>query len=681
MADESASSSRQTQLATYVKQVFDNFQTNRQEIEQKWDKNWENFKGVATDIWKSGEAKDWRSDTFIQVTKAKVMTAYAIVIDLILKGGEVPHELKLSNWQGQDIDTLPPEVKKELERRCEAVATRISGQLSAGKADRALSKNILSAAIFGETYAKITVRPYTEATWQMANPEDLTPDEVAALPEDAQVWKKIATHQKGPSWNFVPVWDVFRDLEVEDPREGHAVIHRQFRSARWLRTRMKHPLFIPSAIRRVLARQKNVTITTQGGQQIPEADTSSMSPSQRYITNRINTNMILEYWGLVDRATVEAFEEMLASEAKLEGPENVPVPEVPREVDYQAGDEIECMVMVCDGEVIRFARTTPEDRPIFRAVWEESLHEGEAFGVADNVADLQLVINGGFRALEDNNKLSGNVILGVLENRVKNLKDRIEPGMMLKLKEGVRNINEVLSAFQIPNVGASMIPMIEMCLNLADNDSLIPRISMGLSDQSRDATAYEISTQVASSTKYIGAVVRRFDEQLIEPIIGFYYDYAMQDTDFPDKVPLMIEATGFQSYHDRLLVFDQLQRMLQIFMSNPIMAVNTRVRAIQEDIAKALGQKPDLVLRSEEEAKQMMTAMNTSPIQLAQQAKAEAEAKKSSAAAMKLMQDIKASQEKVKIDRALAAQSIRNGAKANNKPEESEESAETEDSD
>jgi hypothetical protein len=190
-------------------------------------------------------------------------------------------------------------------------------------------------------------------------------------------------------------------------------------------------------------------------------------------------------------------------------------------------------------------------------------------------------------------------------------------------------------------------------VQFAETDTLVPRISQGMPSGGK-TTAYEIQQQVAASSKYIGAVVRRFDECLIEPIVSWFYNYNMRDPDNQGKGNFAVQAQGFAAYQDRLLQFDQLMKLTQIFMGNPMMAVNTNIRAIQEKMAIALDQDPSVILRTEAEAQQALQAMNTSPMQLAQQALVDAEAKLRQAQAVKTISEVRNSRDKLAIERAKA---------------------------
>lgn len=640
-------------LALTVEDLYTAWKTNREGagLDSKWNHNWEAYKGITDDQWKSDEGTGRRSSTHIQVTKARCMMAYAMIVDLVLQGGEMPFDLKLGRWQGVPDAQIPPEVRKELERRAKSTRDRIKTQFAMGHADRSLSKGILSAAIYGEAYAKITHRRFEEAGWEL---DTDNPGDVTTIPSQAQTWVKRTSSMVGPAINYVHVWDIFRDLEDPDPRQGRGFIHRQPQTPSWLRTRKSRPFFINDAIERVLAKHKGTTDPDTGVGTLATPDTSTMSPRMRSITARSKSLIVKEFWGQLPRAAVEDYER-----EQQDGNREVPTR---LELDQLEGDDVECHVMICEGEVIRFCRTERTDRPLYRLVWEEGLEEDEATGVADNVQDLQKVTNGAFRAIEDNIRQTCNTIWALYEPYIENAEDikskGMQPGTVVWLKDA-RAINEAIQQLPVADVTAPLITLVQLCMQMLDNDSLIPRTQMGVGDSSRSTTAYEVSTQIASSTKYIGAVIRRIDECWIEPIGAYFYEYAMRDPSNPDKGNFIVQATGFQSYHDRLLVFDQISRMMQLFMSNPLMAVHANVRACMEAIAKALDQDPEIFLKSEQEAMQMMQAMQTDPLKLAQQNKAEADARQSQAAAMKLLNDIKMDVQASRRDNATAAQQIR----------------------
>ena len=660
--DEILRESPNSQLARAVNTLKDQWGTNRSKLEAKWERNWMSYKGEFCDQWKKDEGKGARSSTHIHVTKSRVMMAYSMLVDLMLQGGNIPVDLKVGKWQGKPVEELPPEVRKELERRAKSCKTYIAGLLAAGKAERALSKNILSGAIFGESYAKITRRRFEESTWETEPLDESDDGNVATIPSNTEVWDKRTSGRVGPAWNYVSVWDIFRDLEEFSPREGRGVIHRQQQSAFWLRSRIGKPFFDDEAIKRALNAHKGQADTDTGTSQLDGEDYSSMSPSLRYITHRVKQLTVNEFWGRQPRVMVEEYERMVKT-----GDWQPTQSALALEADD--GDDVECMVMTADDEVVRFARTSIDERPVFRFAFEEGLDEDEGIGVADNVEDMQKVTNGAFRAIEDNIRQTANAIWALKEAYIKNSaeikKNGLQPGTVVWLKEGVDDIRQAIQSLPQNDVTQPLIHLLGLCLEMLDNDSMIPRTQLGSGAPGADITAYEASLRQASSTKYIGAVIRRIDEMLIEPIIGYFYDYAMRDPEFPDKGNFIVEATGYQSYHDRLLVFDTSTRILAQFLANPLTAVHTNVRHHMENIIRSQDMDVSQGLVSEEQAMQTMQAMQTDPLKLAMQAEAQAAARLKQAQATKTMDDIKQNTAKTRNETAALAHELRQGANGN----------------
>ena len=82
-------------LGYYLKEVlFKNWKKDREAIETEMQTNLDAFNAVITgNFWKSGETEDWRSDTFVEVTKMKVIGAYSMIIDILLQGGQY-HQIR-----------------------------------------------------------------------------------------------------------------------------------------------------------------------------------------------------------------------------------------------------------------------------------------------------------------------------------------------------------------------------------------------------------------------------------------------------------------------------------------------------------------------------------------------------------------------------------------------------------
>ena len=659
-----ASPSGRNGLSDFVIKTYQQWQENRRPLQDKWNENdsafrgsseqfWDaNYKGeggreydnvgarrVGRGNWKSGEGKGWRSNTFINITKQKIMSAYSLVIDMQLAGSKIPFMLKPSPWDDVRQSQMQLQDAEQEKKDIEDMRKLIEQQLLDCNANRSLMRNVLCAAKYGETIAKQVVINIERQRWQSSVA-------VPGAPEQYKTFDPILEQGLQPGWEYVSLWDFFRDLENDDLQASAGCIHRQLVAPFWLRQKKDRPLYLNEKIDNALSlAQRSGTSANQ-----PEQDPLSLPPALRYVKNRQNTLLYLEFWGRVPRETAEAFEEEL-----FKGED---VPAVAYDATNDEGNEVECMVCVAGDEVVRYARTDAKERPFRRGVWEDSLDDLGAIGVADNAANSQFVLNGAVRAFEDNKKLSANVILAVKRRFMEQDFKETKTGMVLEISEDCDDARKAVMPIVIPDVGQSLITLIELMEKYADADTLIPRITQGMDVKEPQMRAYVAAQQVEKAGKYMGSVIRNMDEGLIEPMIEAFYDYNMANPEQQTgKGSYIVKALGFSSFQNRVERIARIQQFLTTIMSSPDLAKEAKLPWFVEELAKALDLDPDQVLKTAAEKQQeaqIAASQPPNPLVEAQTKKLSAEADRAEADAQLKTASIGHKEDQNKLERAKA---------------------------
>lgn len=642
-------------LAEFVLTTYSNWKQNRTALQNKWNSNNAAFRGVSEHKWKDSEAvSGWQSQTFINVTKQKVVSACALVVDMLLAGGKIPFMLKPAPWDRVIASELSPEEQEKRKSDIADMRDRIEQQLLDCNADRALIKNILSEAVYGETYAKRVIHEVERSQWQTRVYAGQGVTDASRLPSDYTTFEQVVDRSLAPAWTFVSVWDIFRDLETDDLQAGAGIIHRQLVAPHWLRGKKGKAYYLDEHINTVLS----LAGQSQSQATHPEHDPASLPPALRDVSHRQNTILYLEFWGRVPADRVAAFEQESFS--------GKPVPSVAFDNDDDNGDEVECMVCVANDQVVRYARTTPKDRPFYRGIWEDSLDGQGAIGVADNAENAQFMLNGAVRAFEDNKKLSANLILGVKRRYLDGDFKRVNTGLMVDISEDCDDARKALQQVTLQDVGESLLSLIALAEKYADMDTLIPKLTQGLDVKEPQMRAYVAQQQVEKSGKYIGSVIRNNDETLIEPIVESFYDYNMEDpSNLKGKGAYVVKSLGFTSFQDRIERIEKLKSLLALVMSSEILVRESKVRWYLEEIAKALDLDPDEVLKTPEELQAEAAAaaeMPPDPMQAAQTAKLNAEATRAEADAQAKLASAETDKEKLTIERAKAIHSMTTAA-------------------
>lgn len=451
------------QLVQYIRdELFKDYSEDRQPLEAVWLKNYQNFNSVSTGHWKIGEGEGWRSKTFIPLTRTKVVFAWSIVIDVFLQGGKVPFNLIPSPWDEVLFEEFPAQMQQQILDSIDDMSGLIHQQFTDCNADRQFMKCIMSSAIFGECYAKEYVQDVVRRGYEKI---DLSGGRSATGNKYIR-FKPYEIVTDSPAWEYVSVWDMFRDLETDDIQAGTGIIHRQFISPYNLRQRIDKALYIPEAIEKVIKESSSAS-----GSGVATPGTGGTHPSMAAIKRRRNTICELEFWGRVPTKIVEEFEKDygIGDAMSVSNINDV-------EID---GNEVEIVANVANGEVIRFARTVPNERPFYRAVWELMLDEAGGRSVATNVEEIQTSLTGMVRLFEDNKKLSANVMAAVKERYLPDWDGEFVPGKKLLLSDECDDAGKALMQVVIQDVGETLLNGIRLMERYGDEASMLPKLLQG----------------------------------------------------------------------------------------------------------------------------------------------------------------------------------------------------------
>ena len=657
MADNASVPSAWGDLLSFCTTTFYRLAKNREKLlEPGWNRHREAFMGIMTGWWK---ATGDQSDTHIGVTRQKVVAGVALVMDQELQGGDIPFTLVPSPMENITLEDLPPEQAKSISEAIEDMSDVIKQQLTDCQADGVLSRNILSGALYGESIAKYYVHTLVTPGWQQVQPQGVPG--IQAAPDAP--WEQIETSRTGPGWGYVSVWKIFRDLEAEVIRKGAGVIERDMVSAHYLRGKKGKAFWRDDAIDRLIS-----YATQPGDESSTPENQQQLQPALRDVPHRWKNLDFKECYLLAPRSAVEAFERQVLEEdkAKQTGVGSYIPPNVNDlfgyETENEAGDDIAVAVGYagCSGhgtnneEIVFYRRLPPEEWPYYRFVWQDQLDEVGGAGVADSVEQAQKMLNGSVRAFEYGKKMSSSPIIGVKERMLVDGKapDTVTAGMVVRIGDDARNINDAMSVFTVPDVANGIVPLIDLAFRVSEEDSMIPRTAQGLS-QSEKMTAYQVAQLVEKAGKYIGQVIRNVDNML-EEIITDFYNYNMRDPDLDVvKGNYMVKPMGFTTYQDRIVRVQNLMQFLGLLLNNPLLAAEYKMGEIAEDIGKALNIRVERFRKSPEDKQAEAEQAGAMTPEVAMQLQmVQANLGKIQAETQAILAKIQQDQEKIKLSQA-----------------------------
>ena len=578
-------------LASYIQdELFEPWKKNRQPLELKWQRNLDAFNGEPNTAWKTGEAEGWRSNTVHPIVKMKILSAFSIVADMMLPNGAVPFNLVPSPMDRVILEDLDDMQREQIEDNISDMVELIRQQQLDCKGDREMLKCIFSGALYGEANAKGFVQAITRNQW---NPVSFAPPGLRDPAGQYTRYVQQQLMQNAPAWEYVSVWNIFRDMEIDDIQASVGIFHRDFTSPYASRQKIGGPFWIEQAIMDAIARAKAPGASATG------EDATGIIPGRRSLQHRHQTMERKEFWGRAPVDVVERYETDLKDITKGKNPAYVDA-----DSDFEHdGNEVEIMGTMLDGHIVRYTPMPPNERPFWRCVWEIKLDHHEANSVADNLECVLKTLTGMVRAYEDNKKLSANVIFATKSDYLQpGALDEWYPGKRIEVSEEVDDVRKALQQIIVQDVGMSILEGISVFERIGDETSQMPKIMQGeVAEKKQPDTAFELNQLLTNAGKYIGGVVKNYDE-LIEAITNFFFTYNMSDPAVQHgKGNYIAKALGFATFNDMVVKLQKLMQALNLVISNEALLGEVNVRELLEEIWKALGIDPTSMLKTMKE--------------------------------------------------------------------------------
>lgn len=541
--------------------------------EARWLECYRNYRGQygPTTQFTSTE----KSKAFIKITKTKVQAAVAQITEVLFAGNKFPIGVEASRLpvgaddavsfdpNGAQTPSLranpqmSPQIAKVLGPKKKVLA-EIEGQLESGTgltpgaivfepsidAARKLEKQIHDQ--LDETDASKHLRSAVNelalfGSMVMKGPLGLTKE----YPKWSTDGKYAPEFRLVPRTEYVSIWDAYPDADARSQSEIEKFIQRHRLSKTDLRALNKRPHFRKANIEAAIAEGPNYV------QEYWEHDLTENAvtyPEQRW--------EVLEYWGICDAE--------VAKEAGLV---------IPRE--FKKNDQIQINAWICGPHVLRlvFNPFTPEHIPYYIVPYELNPYSVFGVGVAENMLDTQLLMNGFMRLAVDNAALSSNIIFEVNEDfLVPGQSMELFPGKVFRRSGGTQG--QAVNSTKFDNVTQEVLMLFDKARQLSDEATGMPSYAHGMTGvQSVNRTASGMSMLMGAAAQNIKAVVRNIDDYLLAPLGRAYFAFNMQFNFDKDYVAdLNIVAKGTESLMRNEIRSQRLLQLGQFAASNPAMA-------------------------------------------------------------------------------------------------------------
>jgi hypothetical protein len=603
-------------LAGYIRRKFEDSENGRYAYEQRWLKAFKNFRGIYDSTTKYRETE--RSKVFIKITKTKVLAAYGQIIDILFANKKFPLVIE---------PTPVPEgiaefahLKTPLDEIIDPYGYEGDGrELKPGATEATPSGDFLGGLKNRYAGAPIAEGP------SLAGEPQISPAQKAALNMEKQIHDQLLDTSavnvfrsavfeaallgtgivKGP-FNFykrvnrwerndqgdrtynpyektvpriehVSVWDFHPDPSATNIEDCEYVIQRHRMNRQQLRALINHPYFYADAIEDAIAKGSNYT-DKYYEDTIREDETEAY-----YQENRFE---VLEYWGVLDAK--------FANEVGMDVPSSMgPM------------DQVQVNVWVCGEEILRCVLNpfTPARIPYQVFPYEINPYQMWGVGVAENMEDAQMLMNGHVRMAIDNLALAGNLVFDVDEaSLVPGQNMDIFPGKIFRRQSGVTGT--AVNGLKFPNTAPENIQMYQISRQLADEETGLPSIMHGQTGVAGTGrTASGLSMLLGGASLSLKTVIKNIDDALLKPLGEAYFQWNMQfNEDAPDiEGDLEIKPRGVAAVMQKEVRSQRLTTLLQT-VSNPMLAPFIKIPNLMRELAIAQDIDPDSLVNDVNEA-------------------------------------------------------------------------------
>ena len=606
-----------------IMERFRNAESGRQLEEARWLKAYKNYRGVydSSTQYRSNE----RSQVFIKITKTKVLAAYGQIVDILFANNKFPVAVEstpmpLGIDEFAHLSKIPLEEEPEDKYGFEGDGR----ELLPGAMEATPSSSSPKAAELGGLEGKYEGANLASGPARMGEPQ------ISPAAEAARIMEKCIQDQlldtsavtvlrhaifecallgtgviKGPfnynktvhNWTMgeegektyepiernvprieaVSCWDFYPDPSATNIGDAEYVIQRHRMNREQIRDLINRPHFNEEAISNVLSGGPNYQ------ERYFESSLHANEDDPTYSSNRYE---VYEYWGSLDSSLAEDFG------LDVEGIES----------DL---DSIQVNVWMCAGEILRFVVNPfiPARIPYHSFPYELNPYQLFGVGVAENMEDSQLLMNGHIRMAIDNLALAGHLVFDIDETQlVPGQSYDVYPGKVFRRQSGVTGT--AVNAIKFPSTAAENIQMYDKARQLSDEQTGIPSIMHGQTGVTGTGrTAAGLSMLMSSAGLSVKTVIKNIDDFLLKPVGEAFFQWNMQfNDDTPEKIgDLEIKPKGTSAVVQKEVRTQRLTALLQT-VANPMLAPFIKIPNLIRELAISQDIDPDALVNDVSDA-------------------------------------------------------------------------------
>jgi hypothetical protein len=599
-------------VVAMVESAFRRSKDHRLSDETRWLMSYRNYRGIyGPEVQFTSTEK---SQAFVKITKTKVLAAYAQIVDVLFAGNKFPVGVEPRNTPNNvagEVNYDPEQITTEKVKQRANIDFKVARKYARPEIERDLGvyKDVLAPVHeelntgAGSSPTSITFEPAKKAASMMEKmmhdqlDESQASKHLRAMAFECSLFGTgiikgpFAYDKEYPRWNekgvyspefktipkieSVSLWDFYPDPDARSMNEAEFTIQRHRMSRTNIRSLKNRPHFREESIELAIG---------YGSNYVREYWEDALEDSSN--SDDIDRYEILEYWGMLDTE--------IAEEAGLELPE-----------DMQDRTEVQVNIWICNGQILRLVINpfTPSHIPYHSVPFEMNPYSFFGVGVAENMEDTQLIMNGTLRLAIDNAALSGNLLVEVDETNLVPGQDMdIYPGKVFRRQAGAPG--QAIFGTKFPNVSQELLMMFDKARQLADEATGIPSFSHGSTGVTGvGRTASGMSMLMGAAAMSIKAVVSNVDDYLLAPLGKALFAFNMQfafDEEYT-KGDLEVIAKGTESLMRNEIRSQRLLQFMQM-SANPTMQPFVKYDYILRELAASMDLDEDKILNDPREA-------------------------------------------------------------------------------
>ncbi len=600
-------------LASHLAGMFNEFETSRSVRERDWIECIRAYHGrYDPQTEQRLQQNPNRSKIFFQLTKTKVITAYARIIDIYFSNplsdfwsieptavpdlpvntrqtyiskavqevvalsglpSEAPELKPIIRQRVMELmDSHSREWREEAQESADAMTREIRDIFDESGAEEEIKASILECCTIGTgCVAGVLVNVEEQTSWQQVTPG---------------VWDIVRTQKAGGTVESVSCFEVYPDPHCSNPRKLERMFHRKIMSRTEMEALRSQPGFFQSEIDAVLMSSPN-------GNHVYKPWENELNQLSGLMTmGTSNKYEVLIYWGTV-----------------------------PGHILRQNGFDVDPLksqniVVYTSGGYVLGVRTNPSKSgkiPYHFFPYEQTNGRFFGTGVAQSLFDSQKVLNSAIRLFIDNTALSSGPLVEVnvdlLDPSELSTAHQIFPWRVFK-RRGGDDQSPAVRFYQPRSVAPQVMKLIDLMRRFADEESNLPSYTHGATTPGLNKTASGMSMLMNASNVALKAVIKNIDTYGIKPLVQSAYDHCMQfsSNELAKSGDLKTVVHGSSTLVAKEL---QSQRLMQFaaMTANPMDAQLTKRHGMLRSIAKSLDIDPDEAVLNDDEYDEMKRAM------------------------------------------------------------------------